>query len=121
MFSKVFLCFCLAFFLTNSNATLAQNDSELNYKSDFVGETCRLQTIPKIRGENNQYLGRVLKDDGREIAIIDEFLGLVIIKKHEILSIIILNEDGSSVASTAAFTFAYDGALAPAFLAALSS
>ena len=96
---RIFVCISLAFFCTKSNKTLAQTDSKLSYNSEFVGEICRLQTIPKIKGESNQYIGRVLKDDGREVAIVDEFLGLVIIPKDEVLSLVVINEEDLTVGS----------------------
>lgn len=95
---RIFICTCLAFFCTKSNKTLAQTDIKLSYKSEFIGEMCRLQTIAKF-GVSNQYIGSVLKDDGREVAIVDEFLGLVIIPKHEVLSIVVINKEELTVGS----------------------
>ena len=95
---RIFIGISLVFFCAKSNKTLAQTDIKLSYKSEFVGEICRLQTISKF-GESNQYIGSVLKDDGREVAIVDEFLGLVIIPKHEVLSIVVINEEDLTVGS----------------------
>tara|TARA_Y100000589_G_scaffold231283_1_gene218708 strand:- start:468 stop:1646 length:1179 start_codon:yes stop_codon:yes gene_type:complete len=96
---RICVYICLAFFCTKSNKTVAQTNSTLSYTSEFVGEICRLQTIAKIKGENTQYIGRVIKDDGREVAIVDEFLGLVIIRKDEVLSLVVINDDDLSVGS----------------------
>lgn len=67
--------------------SFAQQEAETIYESEFIGSICRVQTQALQARKGAIYIGEVVKDDGIEFGIIDEFLGLVILSKDQIASI----------------------------------
>ena len=77
----------------------AQQQTESVYQSEFIGSFCRVQIHSQLYQRGAVYIGEVISDDGYELGIIDEYLGLVVLSKDQIASIEKLDSSGKDLAN----------------------
>ena len=88
--TSAFFVLTISFLVFPFSNSISQTDSTStpSVVSDHVGNFYIIQTVDDI-----EYLGKVIKDDGREVWVVDERLGLVVLPKHSISEMIRLDVD----------------------------
>ena len=103
-----FFVLTICFLVFPFSYTISQSDSTsiILVASDHVGKFYIIETVGGI-----EYLGEVIKDDGREVWVLDERLGLVMLPKYSISEMILLDLEidmvGANFIPTGVFTTRY--------------
>ena len=89
LFALLLVVFTLPQLSVNAQKEISTTD---DFLSEHIGYFYIIQTVDRI-----EYLGKVIQDDGREVWIVDELLGLVVLQKNTITEMIRLdiNTDAS--------------------------
>ncbi len=85
---KSLLLFASVLFLSISNLAIAQ---------EYVKDSSSTQLYVITKNDNTEYIGKILKDDGREVLIETETLGKIYIPKSDIKSMVKIQDKSKIV------------------------